>query len=174
MFNREGAGRRSMKKARPGLRWCKIQIAHVELQRLCFDGGRLVVPHGNYGVTADKASDRPWRGSGVGPPSDPATNNNPQLPGSELSRGSIPSTRATRAWVRVIPGLDVLAITRIFVFQNWQRAKVSFFSVSARVPLSLALLSAAALGASVIVLLGSVRIVQLRKVIRRHIPTTGS
>ena len=76
--------------------------------------------------------------------------------------------------MRVIPGLAVLAITLIFVFQNLQRTKVSFFTVSARVPLSLALLSAAALGVAVIVLLGSVRIVQLRKVIRRHIHTTGS
>jgi uncharacterized integral membrane protein len=55
-----------------------------------------------------------------------------------------------------------------FVLQNREEAKVTFLMFSGRFPLALALVVAAALGALVVFLLGSVRIVQLRKALRRH------
>lgn len=56
----------------------------------------------------------------------------------------------------------------VFVVQNRQDAKVSFLVFSGRFPVALALLVAAALGALVVFLLGSVRIIQLRKAFRHH------
>jgi uncharacterized integral membrane protein len=61
----------------------------------------------------------------------------------------------------------VLAIVLTFVFQNLRSTRVSFITASGAFPLSLALLGAAALGALSVLALGSVRILQLRKVIRR-------
>jgi uncharacterized integral membrane protein len=60
------------------------------------------------------------------------------------------------------------ALVIVFVVQNRQDAKVSFFVFSGRFPVALALLVAAALGALVVFLLGSVRILQLRKAFRHH------
>jgi len=77
------------------------------------------------------------------------------------------STRASRAWVKVLPALILLAVILVFVFENSQSTKVSFMTASGRLPLALALLAAAALGGLFVLALGSIRILQLRKVIRR-------
>ncbi|MDA8301177.1 MAG: hypothetical protein M0005_06450 [Actinomycetota bacterium] len=60
------------------------------------------------------------------------------------------STRAGRAWVEVLPALLILALILVFIFQNSQSAKVSFVTVSGRLPLAIALLAAATLGALVV------------------------
>ncbi|MCV2491900.1 lipopolysaccharide assembly protein LapA domain-containing protein [Geodermatophilus sp. YIM 151500] len=59
-----------------------------------------------------------------------------------------------------------LLVMLIFVFQNLQRSEISFFGLSGDAPLGLALLGAALLGGLVVFCLGSVRIVQLRKLAR--------
>ena len=79
-----------------------------------------------------------------------------------------PSTRAGRAWIRVLPGLVLFAITLTFVLQNLRSAKVTFFAASGTLPVALALLAAAALGALLVLVLGSVRIMQLRKLLRHN------
>lgn len=77
------------------------------------------------------------------------------------------STRAGRAWIKVLPALVVLAVILVFIFQNSQSAKVSFVTASGRLPLAIALLGAAALGALFVLALGSMRILQLRRVVHR-------
>jgi uncharacterized integral membrane protein len=67
----------------------------------------------------------------------------------------------------VLPALLVLAVILVFIFQNSQSAKVSFVTASGRLPLALALLAAAALGGLFVLALGSIRILQLRRVIHR-------
>ena len=79
----------------------------------------------------------------------------------------IASTRASRAWVRVLPALIVLAILLVFVFQNRKDVKISFFGWSGMLPLAVALLASAALGMLVLLALGSVRMLQLRRQVRR-------
>ena len=80
------------------------------------------------------------------------------------------------------PGMDrgprcasvLLAIVLLFIFQNLHRSKIRFMTVSATVPLAVALFAAAACGGLFVLALGSVRIVHLRKVIRRqHRVSTG-
>lgn len=79
----------------------------------------------------------------------------------------IPSTRASRAWIRVLPALIVLAILLVFIFQNGKDVKIRFLGFAGTLPLSLALLASAALGALVLLALGSVRMIQLRRQVRR-------
>jgi len=80
---------------------------------------------------------------------------------------TIPATRAGRAWIRVFPALILMAVTLTFVLQNLETAKVRFITVSGKLPLGVALLAAAGLGAVLMLTLGSVRIVQLRRLVHR-------
>lgn len=104
--------------------------------------------------------------TGADGPNDTGDPDGPGVP-SAPEPTTIPSTRVGRTWVRVLPALVLLAATLVFVLQNLRSAKVSFFTASGRFPLGLALLAAAALGALVVLALGSVRIVQLRHLVHR-------
>ena len=87
----------------------------------------------------------------------------PSLPGPALG-----PSRAGRAWARILPALLVLGLVLLFVFQNLHDVRVSYFTASGRFPLAVALLAAAAGGALVVLAIGSVRILQLRRVVRRQ------
>jgi uncharacterized integral membrane protein len=80
---------------------------------------------------------------------------------------AISSTRTSKAWIRLLPLLVVLIVILVFVFQNPKDVKVSFFTSSGTLPLSVALIGAVILGALMTLALGSVRILQLRKQVRR-------
>jgi uncharacterized integral membrane protein len=63
----------------------------------------------------------------------------------------------------IVVGL-VLGIALVdFLVQNTQSARIEFFSLSGRVPVSVALLAAALAGAAVVVVVGIARMVQLRR-----------
>ena len=85
----------------------------------------------------------------------------------EVAREStIPRTRISRMWVRTLPALIALSVILILVAQNRAEVTVRFFSGSLKVPLSVALLGTMALGAFVVLGLGSARVVQLRRRVR--------
>jgi lipopolysaccharide assembly protein A len=79
----------------------------------------------------------------------------------------VPGSRAGRTWVALVPAALALVVVLIFVLQNLQSTMVRFVFVSERLPLGVALLVAAALGALLVFCLGSVRILQLRHLARR-------
>jgi uncharacterized integral membrane protein len=81
-------------------------------------------------------------------------------------RGSLPSSRVGRAWTALVPAGLVLGVVLIFVLQNLQRSDVAFLAWSGELPLGVALLVSAVLGALAVFLLGSVRILQLRRMTR--------
>jgi uncharacterized integral membrane protein len=126
-------------------------------------GGRLGVPMGTRLLKPRAADERtaPVVGSGDSTGSD-------EIAATAAAPRTIPSTRASRAWTRVLPALVLLAAILLFVFQNLRSSKVSFVSLSGTLPLGVALLAAAALGALLVLALGSVRVLQLRKLVRRH------
>ena len=62
-----------------------------------------------------------------------------------------------------------MAVILVFVFQNPKDVKVSLFTFSGTLPLSMALLGAVILGALMALALGSVRIFQLRKQVHRKL-----
>lgn len=76
--------------------------------------------------------------------------------------------------MKVLPAIILLVIMLVFVFQNLQRAKVSFLGLSGTLPLAVSLLAAAALGGLFVLALGSVRILQLRRVIRHDRRTSAT
>ncbi len=81
---------------------------------------------------------------------------------------TIPSTRTSRTWTRLLPVLFLFAAILLFVLQNLRSSQVRFVSLSGTLPLGVALLAAVALGALLVLALGSVRILQLRKLVRRN------
>ena len=93
------------------------------------------------------------------------------LPTGRPATAAVPkeprSTRVSRAWNGVIPALVVLAFILVFIFQNLHKTRVSFVFLSATLPLAVALIAAAACGGLFVLALGSIRMVQLRRVIRR-------
>lgn len=62
----------------------------------------------------------------------------------------------------------LLVVLLVFILQNLQRVKVSFFTVHWRAPLAVDLLFATVLGGLVVFASGSVHIIQLRRVVRHH------
>ena len=69
-------------------------------------------------------------------------------------------------WLGLIPGMVALVIMLVFIFQNLGKTTVRFLGFSGGAPLGLALVAAALLGGVIVFGLGSVRIVQLRKLAR--------
>jgi uncharacterized integral membrane protein len=80
---------------------------------------------------------------------------------------AIVSTRTSRAWIKLLPFLVVLAVILTFVFQNPKNVKVTLFTFSGTLPLSVALLGAVILGTLLAMALGSMRIFQLRRLVRQ-------
>ena len=78
-------------------------------------------------------------------------------PGSPTGR-----TRISGIWVGVIAGVVVLVLDLVFIIQNSQSVKVSFFSGSVNMPLGVALLLAAVGGVLLAGIVTSLRIWQLR------------
>jgi uncharacterized integral membrane protein len=71
-------------------------------------------------------------------------------------------TRISGVWMGVIIGVVVLVLDLVFIIQNSQSVKVSFFSGSVHMPLGVALLLAAVGGVLLAGIVASLRIWQLR------------
>jgi putative membrane protein len=79
----------------------------------------------------------------------------------------LPHTRAGAAWVGACVAAVVVLALIIFIAQNVHAVKVSFLTLNGRFPLAVALLAAALAGSVITLVLGSTRIVQLRRTARR-------
>ncbi len=77
-------------------------------------------------------------------------------------------TRASGLWAAVVAGLLVLLALIIFILENGQRAKVSFFGAHGELPQGVALALAAVIGGLFVALAGAVRILELRGRARRQ------
>jgi uncharacterized integral membrane protein len=87
----------------------------------------------------------------------------PSGPAGETAPGSPTGrTRISGIWVGVIIGVIVLVLDLVFIIQNSQSVKVSFFSGSLNMPLGVALLLAAVGGVLLAGIVASLRIWQLR------------
>jgi uncharacterized integral membrane protein len=81
---------------------------------------------------------------------------------------AVPTTRTSTAWVASGLLLVALTLALLFILQNLRRAQVSYFTVHWTAPLAVDLLLAAVLGGLVVTMVGALRIVQLRSLVRRH------
>ncbi len=101
-----------------------------------------------------RAGDQP---PGDGPTGEPA-------PGEGATE--VPLTRASAAWVGVSAAALLAVLMIVFLVQNTHRVEVNFLWMSTSTSLALMLLIAAVGGILMTVVLGTARIVQLRRLIR--------
>ena len=95
----------------------------------------------------------------VPPPAAPAS--------SRTSKEGLGHTRTSGIWAAVVGLVVLLVLLAVFVLQNVQEVEVSYFGWEGRAPLASALLIAAASGALIAVVAGTLRILQLRRRVRR-------
>ena len=79
-----------------------------------------------------------------------------------------PRGRPKAAWTTVTIGVLVAVVLIVFIAQNTQKVEISFLGWDGDVPLAVALLIAAVCGAAIVLLVGTVRITQLRRAERRQ------
>jgi uncharacterized integral membrane protein len=70
-----------------------------------------------------------------------------------------------------VAGAIVLILLLIFILENTQSVKLSYFGASGQLPLGVALLLAAVGGALIVGILGSARIMQVRRHAKRRART---
>lgn len=80
-----------------------------------------------------------------------------------------PRTRTSTAFTGRVAGAIILILLLIFILENTQSVKISYFGASGHVPLGVALLLAAVGGALLVGLLGAARIAQVRRHAKRRI-----
>jgi uncharacterized integral membrane protein len=88
--------------------------------------------------------------------------------GQDLHEAVVPSTRTATVWAALAVGLVVLVGVLVFVLENLERVEIRFIGFHWRIPVAVGLLLSAAAGAAVVFLVGAARILQLRRLARRH------
>ncbi len=83
-------------------------------------------------------------------------------------------TRTSVAFNSLLAGAIVLILLLVFILENTQSVKISFFGASGHIPLGVALLLAAVGGALLVGLAGAARVLQLRHRIKRQRPASTS
>ncbi|MFD5514268.1 lipopolysaccharide assembly LapA domain-containing protein [Streptomyces sp. NPDC127051] len=93
--------------------------------------------------------------------------------GRRMGRRVPTRSRTGLAWITLVTAALVLLLLLIFVLQNSQNTKISFFTVSTHLPVGVALLFAAIAGVLIVAIPGGGRIIQLRREARRRnvVPT---
>jgi uncharacterized integral membrane protein len=121
-------------------------------------------------MTGDPAYEHP----GADPTGQPATGPEP-VTGTEPPplaplppQHTLDRTRTGGLWVVAIATVVVILLLLIFILQNGEQVEVSLFGANPDLPLGVALLLAAVLGALIVALAGTARVVQLRHVAKRH------
>ncbi len=87
----------------------------------------------------------------------------------ETVNGRVPRhTRVSAAWTAVAIGVLLGVALIAFIVQNTQKVQIKFFGASGHIPLVVALLAAAIIGALIVLVVGISRIIQLRLSARRR------
>ncbi|WP_051549442.1 LapA family protein [Nocardioides sp. URHA0032] len=86
-----------------------------------------------------------------------------------LTNGKDPlrRSRTSGAWIGVVAAALLLLLLVVFIAQNTQDAHLSFLWWDGSAPLSVALLVAAVIGIALTAVVGTLRILQLRRRVRR-------
>ena len=79
-------------------------------------------------------------------------------------------TRTRAAWVGLIIGVLVTLVLLIFILQNLDKQQVDLFFWSVNLPLGVSLLVAAILGAVITAIIGSLRMLQVRRAVKKARP----
>jgi uncharacterized integral membrane protein len=85
-----------------------------------------------------------------------------------IESGSVRHTRISAAWTAVAVAALLGVALIVFIVQNTQKVQIKFFGASGHIPLVVALLAAAIIGALIVLVAGISRITQLRLSARRR------
>jgi uncharacterized integral membrane protein len=83
------------------------------------------------------------------------------------TRDPLRSSRTSRSWVSLAALVVLLILLVVFIAQNTQEVQVSFLGWNGHPPLSVALLIAAVAGATLAVIVGTLRIWQVKRRVKR-------
>ena len=101
----------------------------------------------------------------------PGAQEAPGAAGTATTGGRTPDplrgSRTSGLWIGVILLAVVFVLLAIFILQNTQSVTIAFLGLDGQAPLAAMLLIAAAAGALLVVIAGSLRILQLRRRVRR-------
>lgn len=106
--------------------------------------------------------------------SDPTAPDVTGPPAGSGVRDPLRRTRAGGAWVGIIIFAAVLVLLLVFILQNTQPVRISYFGASGSVSLAVAMLLAAVAGVLLAAIAGSARIWQLRRHLRRPPTADGT
>ena len=110
---------------------------------------------------------RPQGGATTLPPQSP--NGSSPIPPAAPPSAGVPRMRTRISGIRtgLIAGLVGLIVVMIFIIQNAHAVNISFFGAHLHLSLAVALLLAAIAGALLMAAVGTARITQLRRIMRR-------
>ncbi len=89
-------------------------------------------------------------------------------PPPPAAAGNLPGTRTGTAFKTLMAGAIVLILLLVFIIENTQSVKITYFGAGFHLPLGVALLLAAIGGALLVGIVGTARILQLRHHARRR------
>jgi uncharacterized integral membrane protein len=89
-------------------------------------------------------------------------------------RGHVRTTKVSGVWIGLIATALFLILLIIFIAQNSRRVSLHFFGWHGQFSLALTIVLAAVLGVLVVAIPGSLRILQLRRALRKNVPTGRS
>jgi uncharacterized integral membrane protein len=118
------------------------------------DNDRSAAPEPSGGPYPDAGGP----GAGAEPPAAPPAGAPTTVP---------PRTRVSGIWVASIAAVVVLLLLLIFILQNGDKVKINIFGANPTLPIGVALLLAAVLGALLVAFIGAARVVQLRHTTRK-------
>jgi uncharacterized integral membrane protein len=120
------------------------------------------------GAVSPEASAPPQSPGPAAPPEPPRPDNAPKIQGAATpSPGSLATTRAAAAWFDTAVALVLLVLLIILILQNQDVVTLHYLGFTGSLPLGTALFIAAVAGASVVAIVGVVRLTQLRVTARR-------
>jgi uncharacterized integral membrane protein len=89
-------------------------------------------------------------------------------------RGHVQATKVSGVWIGLIATALFVILLVIFIAQNSRRVTIHFFGWHGQFSLALTILLAAVLGVLLVAIPGSLRILQLRRALRKNVPTGRS
>jgi uncharacterized integral membrane protein len=123
-------------------------------------------------MTSNDESRRPGADTPAHPAPEPVVHT-PTPPGTpdsprQTTAVRIRRTRISGIWVAVIVAAIILILLLVFILQNLAEATVYYFGAAGSLPLGVALLLATVGGALLVGLIGTARILQLRRLATKH------
>jgi len=108
---------------------------------------------------------------GAGTPAQPVSADSAPVPSAgepQQLQAKPPRTRTSTAFSGFVAGAVVLILLLVFILENTESVKISYFGASGHIALGVALLFAAVGGALLVGILGAARIAQVRRHAKRQ------